>query len=104
MASCQSSSFCAIDLPGALAPEDLWIYASIYSVVGHRAQQAEGHVTSRVSGDRTALSAALTPGIDRIHRIFGGSHVRSPLMLTIAAVSLLGGLGMQQSQRRLNPV
>src|SRR4051794_530841 len=34
----------------------------------------------------------------------GGLHVRSPLLLTIAAASLLGGAALQQSQRRLNPV
>ena len=30
--------------------------------------------------------------------------MRSPLMLTITAAAVLGGLGLQQSQRRLNPV
>ena len=30
--------------------------------------------------------------------------MRSPLMLAIAAVSVLGGVGLQKSQRRFNPV
>jgi 2-keto-3-deoxy-L-rhamnonate aldolase RhmA len=36
--------------------------------------------------------------------LLGELLVRSPLILTFAALSLLGGLGFQQSQRRLNPV
>ena len=32
------------------------------------------------------------------------SHVRSSLWLTVAAVSAIGGVGLQKSQRRFNPV